>query len=632
MAASPWVERFRQRTVDARKALSSVTRGSRVFVGSGCAEPVRLVSALAEREDVADVEVIHIMTVGEAPYARAAKSGRFRHNAFFIGSNVRDAVAAGDADYTPVFLSEVPALFRTRRLPIDIALVSTTPPDAHGFCSLGVSVDVVKSAIEAAHCVIAEVNPNMPRTHGAGFVRVDDIDFFVENRSPVLEIPVSDPDDVSLAIGRFCADLVPHGATLQLGIGAIPNAVLGALRGKTDLGLHSEMISDGVMALIESGAINCRRKTLHTGKAVTSFCMGSRRLYDFVHDNPFFEFLPTEYVNDPFVIARNDRMISINSALQVDLTGQVCADSIGARFYSGIGGQVDFIRGAARSREGRSVLALPSTAKGGTLSRIVPTLTEGAGVVTTRGDVQTVVTEYGVAELKGRTVRERTLALISIAHPDFRADLLNAAKQKRFVTVDQIPWPQAGKPYPAELASTETFKGMEIRFRPIKPSDERLLREFFYSHSADTVYQRYHMPLKSLSHHQIQGLCTLDYDAQMALVGLVREGESERMVAVGRYALDRATGLAEVAFTVHDELQCRGIGTWLLDRLTAIARSRGIKGFVGFVLSSNARMLNLFHRSGFPVVSTLEDGIYTVTLRFPEGEPAPSASWPAGSR
>jgi len=627
MPEAAWKERYRVRTGDPRKAIAGIRRGSRVFVGSGCAEPVLLVTALGERDDLADVEVIHIMTIGQAPYAKAAQAGRFRHNAFFIGSNVREAVATGQADYTPVFLSEIPALFRTRRLPLDFALISTTPPDAHGFCSLGVSVDVVKSAVEAAEVVIAEVNPTMPRTHGGGFLHVDEIDLFVSNNDPILEIPIARSDDVSARIARFCADLVPHGATLQLGIGEIPNAVLAALKGKTDLGLHSEMISDGVIDLIESGAINCRKKTLHPGKAVTSFCMGSRRLYDFVHDNPFFEFLPTEFVNDPFVIAKNDRMISVNSALQVDLTGQVCADSIGTRFYSGIGGQVDFIRGASRSKEGRSILALPSTAKGGTLSRIVPVLTEGAGVVTTRGDVHTVVTEYGVAELKGRTVRERTLALISIAHPKFREELLAAAKQRRFVTVDQIPWPQGGKPYPAELESTETFKGLEIRFRPIKPADERLLREFFYSHSAETVYQRYHSPMKSLSPQQVQQLCTLDYDSQMALVGLMREGETEKIAAIGRYVLDRSTGIAEVAFTIHDKLQCRGIGTWLLTRLIEIARPRGIRGFVGYVLSGNVRMLNLFHRSGFPIVSTLEEGIYTVTITFAEGakETAPLA-------
>jgi acyl-CoA hydrolase len=409
--------------VSAAEALRCVTRGTRVFVGSGCAEPTVLVNALAEREDVADVEVLHIMTLGDAPYARAMSDRRFRHNAFFIGANVRQAVAAGAADYTPVFLSEIPRLFRSRRLPIDVALITTTPPDEHGFVSLGVSVDVVSAAVECARVVVAEVNPHMPRTHGASFLPVGRIDSFVETRAPILARPAAPPRATSLAIGRYCASLVPDGATLQLGIGEIPNAVAACLTAKHDLGLHTEMMSDNVIDLIDAGALTCARKTLLPGKAVTSFCMGTRRLYDRISDNPFFEFRPTEFVNDPFVIARNEKLLSINSALQVDLTGQVCADSVGSHFYSGVGGQVDFIRGAARSVGGRSIIALPSTAKAGTISRIVPTLTDGAGVVTTRAHVRTIVTEYGVAELFGRSLRERAAALIAIAHPDFRDEL-----------------------------------------------------------------------------------------------------------------------------------------------------------------------------------------------------------------
>jgi acyl-CoA hydrolase/GNAT superfamily N-acetyltransferase len=616
MPTPSWKERYEARTVAPAQALACVKRGSRVFVGSGCAEPVLLVRALAERPDVADVEVLHIMTVGHAPYAQAAQAGRFRHNAFFIGANVREAVARGAADYTPVFLSEIPGLFRTRRLRLDVALICVSAPDPHGWCSLGVSIDVVKSALESAELVIAEVNPRMPRTHGAGFVHVRDVDAFVPNDVPLLEVAPPEPDEVSRRIGRFVAGLVPNGATLQMGIGEIPNAALGALRDKTDLGLHTEMLSDGVIDLIEAGVINGRRKSWHPGKAVTSFCMGTRRLYDYVHDNPGFEFLPTEVVNDPTIIARNDRMISINSALQIDLTGQVCADSIGTRFYSGIGGQVDFIRGAARSKDGRSILALKSTAKDGTVSRIVPVLAEGAGVVTTRGDVHTVVTEYGVAELKGRTVRERARALISVAHPDFRGELLAAAKARSFVPMDQVPWPEGGLPYPAELESTERFKDLEVRFRPIRPSDERALRDFFYSHSAETVYQRYHAPVKVLMPKQIQELCTIDYDQHMALAGFVRDGEGERLVAVGRYVLDRATNLAELAFTVHDELQGRGIGTWLFERLRGIARGRGIEGFIAYVLPNNVKMLNVFHRGGMRLESAVEEGIITVTMRF----------------
>jgi acyl-CoA hydrolase/GNAT superfamily N-acetyltransferase len=609
--SSPWQEHYRLRSVDAAQALAALRPGNRVFVGSGCAEPVLLVSALAERQDLRDVEVLHIMTVGNAPYAKAAHAGRFRHNAFFIGSNVREAVGSGEADYTPVFLSEIPGLLRAGGLKPDVALISTSPPDAHGWCSLGVSVDVVRAASQTAGIVIAEVNPNMPRTHGDGFIHVDDVDFFVSNDVPILEIAVEPPDEVGMRIGRFCADLVPDGATMQLGIGGIPNAVLAGLAGKRDLGLHSEMISDGVVDLIESGVINGRRKTIHPGKAVTSFCLGTRRLYDFVHDNPAFAFLPTEYVNDPVVIARNSRMISINSALQVDLTGQVCADSIGSRFYSGIGGQVDFIRGAARSPGGRSILALPSTAKGGTVSRIVATLTEGAGVVTTRGDVHTIVTEYGVAEMKGRTVRERALSLISIAHPSFRSQLLEAARQRRFVPPSQEAWPAGGRPYPVELESRSTFKGSEIRFRPIRPADERLLRDFYYSRTQGSARAQ-----NPPGPEQIRSDCQVDYDRRLAIVGLAGEDREERMVAVARSDLDPATGLAELSFRVHEDLQGRGVGTWLFERILEAARARGAQGFTAQVPPSNIRMLHIFQRSGLEVTSSLEGGVIRVTMRF----------------
>lgn len=580
-----------------------------------------LVGALGARPDLADVEVMHIMTVGHAPYAKAEQTRRFRANAFFIGSNVREAVAHGAADYTPIFLSEIPGLFRSRRARLDVALVSTTLPDAHGFVSLGVSVDVVKAAVESADIVVAEVNPTMPRTHGASFVHVSDIDMFVRNDAPILESAPEKPDAIALGIGRFCASLIENGATLQMGIGDIPNAVLANLGDKQDIGIHTEMFSDGIIELIENGVITGKRKTLHPRKVVTSFCKGSRRLYDYVHDNPFFEFLPSEFVNDPFVIAKNDRMVSINSALQVDLTGQVCADSIGTRFYSGIGGQVDFIRGAARSAGGRSIIAIESTAKGGTLSRIVPTLAEGAGVVTTRGDVHTVLTEYGIAELKGRSVRERALSLISIAHPDFRAELLAAARNRHLVAADQVPWPEKGRPYPVELEARERFGDAEVFFRPLRPADERLVREFFYSHSPETVYQRYGAPLKSLTPQQIQDQCALDYDSEMAIAGFVRDGEGERIAALGRYELDRASGFADITFTVAEPFQGRGIGTWLFKRLCHIARERGIRGFNGAVLAGNAKMMGIFHKSGEPVESRLEDGKYLVTVRFGEKEP-----------
>ncbi len=604
------------KTATAEEAVACVTRGSRVFVGSGCAEPTVLVKALALREGVADVEVLQLMTMGNAPYIEAAAAGKFRTNAFFIGRNIRKAVAKAEADYTPIFLSEIPGIFRSRRLKVDVALISISEPDRHGYCSLGVSVDVVKAAVECARVVAAEVNPNMPRTHGAGFLHVQEIDHLVPVSEPILELPPPPPDAVTDRIGELCAGLVQDRATLQLGIGGIPNAVLANLGSKQDLGVHSEMFSDGIIDLIEGGVITGKHKTVHPRKVVTSFCMGTRRLYDFVDDNPFFEFLPTEFVNDPFVIAENDKMISINSALQVDLTGQVCADSIGTRFYSGIGGQVDFIRGASRSKEGRSIIALPSTAKGGTLSRIVGTLTDGAGVVTTRGDVDTIVTEYGIAELKGRTVRERTLALISVAHPDFRQELLAEARKRRFVTVDQVPWPEEGKPYPAEFETTATFDGTEIHFRPIRAADERLLREFFYSHSEETIYHRYRKPVRSLTHEQLQRLCNIDYDTEVALCGFVKDGGGERMVAVGRYLVDRASRFAEFYLTVHDDLQGKGVGSSLLAMLVETARGAGVKGFTATLLKDNLPMVRLLHRSGYAIQSALKEGLYKVVMPF----------------
>jgi acyl-CoA hydrolase/GNAT superfamily N-acetyltransferase len=615
-----WRERFANKVVDAATAVRKVARGSHVFVGSGCAEPQALVAALAARGDeLTDTEILHILTLGVAPYASPKFSGRFRHNAFFIGNNVRDAVLQGQADYTPVFLSEVPRLFRTRRIRIDVALIQVSPPDRNSYCSYGVSVDVVKAAAESAVMVIAEVNPQMPRTHGDSFVHVDAIDWLVPNDAAVLETPPPQVDEVSMQIGRFTADLVEPGATLQLGIGTIPQAVLMQLGGKEDIGLHTEMFSDSIIDLIECGIITNRKKTIHPGKTVTSFCIGTRRLYDFVDDNPAFEFRPSEYVNDPMVIARNDKMVAINSALQVDLTGQVCADSIGHHFYSGIGGQVDFIRGAARSRGGKPIIALPSTAKNGTISRIVPVLNEGAGIVTTRADVHYVITEYGVADLYGRNVRERTLALVSIAHPDFRNELLGAAKARRYVYAEQIPFPAAGRPYPKELERWVTFKGgLEVFFRPIKPSDERLLRDLFYSHSEQTVYMRYLTPVKKLSQQQIQAFVTLDYDQHMGIAGFLVQEDSEAMIAVGRYIVDPKTNLAEVAFTVHDDYQERGIGRFLLEDLKDIAQPRGVAGFTAQVLATNTRMMHLFHQCYSPLRSTIDGGVFDISCRFAE--------------
>ncbi len=430
-----WERIYHQRMTTAEDAVQRIRSGQRVFLTGNCSVPQTVLKALVQRAragEIDNVEIVQVLTVGDAEYVSPDLAGRLRVNTLFISANVRQAVHEGRADFTPVFLSEVPGLFR-KELPLDVALIHVSPPDEHGFCSFGVEVGITKPAAEAARVVIAEVNDRMPRTLGDSFIHVSKIDAFVPVSYNLPELPQGQPGEVQMRIAQHIAELIPDGATLQLGIGGIPDAVLYYLKDKRDLGIHTELFSDGVVELVEQGVITNERKTLHRGKIIVGFVLGSQRLYDFVDNNAMVEFHPTDYVNDPFVIAQNDNMVAINSAIEVDLTGQVCADSIGPKFYSGVGGQVDFIRGAARSKGGKPIIALPSTAKGGTISRIVATLKPGAGVTTTRNDVHYVVTEYGVAYLHGKTIRQRAEALIAIAHPDFRADLRREAKKLGFL-------------------------------------------------------------------------------------------------------------------------------------------------------------------------------------------------------
>jgi len=423
----------RQTTADA--AVEAVQSGHRVYIHNGCAEPVDLVEALTRRgPNLRDVEILHMATMGCAPYAHPEFEGHFRHNALFTGANVRRAVQEGRADYTPIFLSEIEGLFHAGALPIDVCLLQCTPADAYGYMSLGASIDVTLAAVQASRYVIAEINPRMPRTMGDTFLHASAVDAFVETSHPLVEYPAPEVTGVHQAIGRHVAGLIPDGATIQTGIGGIPEAVLGFLGGHDDLGIHSEMVPDGVIELMEKGVINNRRKRINTGKTVAGFVLGTRRLFEFIDNNPAFEFRATSYCNDPFVIAQNDRMVAINSALEIDLTGQVCSDSVGFTPYSGIGGQVDFLRGAARSKGGLPIIALPATAKDGTISRIVPSLRSGAGVVTSRGDVHYVITEHGVAYLHGKTLRQRAEALIRIAAPEFRQKLERQAIEAKILT------------------------------------------------------------------------------------------------------------------------------------------------------------------------------------------------------
>ena len=487
-----WQNEYQEMVSTAEDAVAHIQPGQRIFIATGCAQPQELVRALVARSDsLADTEIVDLLTLGEAPYAEAELVARFSVNSFFIGEAVRDIIQEGLGDYTPVFLSDIPRLISTGQISLDVALIQVTPPDENGMCSLGVAVDIVKSAAANARLVIAQVNPQMPRTLGDSMLHVYDLDFLVPVDAPILEVPPPELTEVTREIGEYVASLVEDGSTIELGIGEIPQSVLASLKDKKDLGIHTEMFTDAIIDMIEAGVINGRLKSRDRGKVVASFAVGTRRLYDYIDNNSTFSFNPTEYVNDPFVIAQQHKMVAINVALEVDLTGQVCADSLGERFYSGIGGQVDFNRGAARSQGGKAIIAMPSTARDGEVSRIVCRLSPGAGVVTTRGDVHYVVTEYGVAYLHGKSVQERALALISIAHPKFRAQLMKDAIETKYVRAELagfgekiVVGPKSGR------TSFLLDDGTQLTIRPVHPTDEPRVREMLYSLSAESIYTR----------------------------------------------------------------------------------------------------------------------------------------------
>jgi 4-hydroxybutyrate CoA-transferase len=429
-----WKAHYENIRMDAQSAAKMVRSHDRVFVGGNVAAPIPMLYALRERAGTLEqVELLHLLFVGEDPLASADMAGHFRHTVLFVGSADREAVQEGRAAYLPVHLHDIPQLFKSGALPIRVAIVSTAPPDEHGYLSLGVECLASLAAVEVADVVIAVVNDKMPRTLGDCFIPVQKLNAVVETSFPLPELTIEPPSPVHTRIGQLVGSLVEDGATLQLGIGAIPDAVVAALSGKRDLGVHTEMVSDRVMDAIEAGVITGARKTLHPGKVVATFAMGSRALYDYIDNNPLFEIRPADYTNNPFIIAQNEKMVAINSALEVDITGQVCAESVGKKIFSGFGGQLDFIRGAAMSKGGVPIIALPSTAAGGKLSRIVPELQRGAGVVTTRADVHYVVTEYGIAQLYGKTLRQRVRELMEVAHPDFRADLEREAWERKLL-------------------------------------------------------------------------------------------------------------------------------------------------------------------------------------------------------
>lgn len=620
-----WQQKYEDMISTPARALSHVQSGQRVFIGTGCAEPVGLVAAMTKRAgELADVELVQLITKGKAPYADKRLAESFTINAFFIGSNVRNMIQEGMGDYTPILMSDVPGLLNSGMLPLDVVLIQVTPPDCQGKVSLGISVDIVRSAADNGSLVIAEVNPNMPWTHGDSLIDIFDLDILVPVDEPIIERESHTIHPVSVKIASEVAALIPHGSTLEFGLGRIPGfgripqAVMNFLHEKKNLGIHTEMISDSIIDLIESGAVNGSRKTVDRGRVTTSFCMGSKKLYDYIDDNPMFCFRPTEYVNNTRVIGKQKKMVSINMALEIDLTGQVCSDSVGGRFYSGIGGQVDFNRGASYSEHGRSIITMPSTNIEGTRSRIVSVLQPGSGVVITRGTVHYIVTEYGVAYLHGKSIQERVMALISIAHPDFRAQLFQEAVENKYLRPNLSGLGDRFMVVGEEFMRTSHLleNGTQVSFRSIRSTDEPYMRDLLYDLSQETIYYRFMGQQQRFTHRQIQDFVYIDHRHDVALVGTVPEAHGEDIIAVGRYYLNERNNMAEVAFVIRDGWQNMGMGSFMFRHLMTIAKRNGIAGFTAEVLRDNRRMQAIFNHSGYKVISTIEEGVYSFVIDF----------------
>jgi len=613
MAGHDW----RSRETSAAAAVAGIRPGASVFVGTACATPRTLVHALeASEERLADVELVHFLTDGVVPELGGDPYSRFRHRVFFVGTDVRPLVAEGKAEYVPISAAQVHRLIENGRLPIDVAFVQVAPPDAEGRCSLGVSVDLTLTAARHARRVVAEVNPRMPRTRGDSAIPAESIDRWVAVDAPVIEYVHPPVDEVAERVARYVARIIDDGATLHVGLGRVPNEMLRYLTNRRDLGIHSDVITDPLVDLVEQGVVTGARKSVHRGEVVASYCMGTRRLYDLVDDNPAFRFHPLDYVCRPDVLAAQHQLVSVTQAFAVDLTGQVCADQFAGELYGGVSTQPDFLRGAAASQGGKPIVCLASRTDDGA-SRIRPLLEEGEGVAVARSDVHYVVTEYGIAYLFGRSIRERALALIEIAHPSVREELLAAAKELGYLGPKQAL--KSRRDYPVEEERRVALRGgEEVLVRPSKATDVRAMQDLFYSLREEDVYTRFFTKLDSFSDAKAQHLCTVSYEDEMAFVAVLGDLEQERIVGGCCYYLDPSTNLADVAYMIHPDWQGKGLGTVLQARLVEYARQRGLRGFTADVLTANQGMIKVFEKSGCRIERRVVSGVYELKLLFGE--------------
>jgi acyl-CoA hydrolase/GNAT superfamily N-acetyltransferase len=615
-------DQYPEKVASTENIFSKIRAGDRIFIATGCGEPQQLVKMLAEYVEshpkaFFDTEILHVWTLGVAPYSDEKLKNNFRQNSFFISHLTRKAVNEGAADYTPIFLSEVPELFRRRQVQVDVALVQVSSSDEHGFCSLGVSIDITRAAVENAKLVIAQVNAHNPRVHGDTFIHISKIDYLVLYDEPLLEYnqPSLDPGVIE-KIGHYAARIIEDGDTIQVGYGSVPNGILAYLGEKKQLGVHTEMLGDGLIELMKKGVIDNSLKNRNRGKLVASFCMGTKKTYDFIDDNPAVLFKGIDYTNSPLVIAGHDRMTAINSALEIDLSGQASAESLGSTFYSGIGGQANFMRGAVLAREGKNILALQSTTRDDENSRIVPALKEGAGVTLTRGDIHYVVTEYGIAYLHGKNIRERAMSLIAIAHPKFRPWLIEEARKRYLIYPDQAFLPGEKGEYPVHLEAYRTTRqGVQLLLRPVKINDEPLIKEFYYSLSDQSIYRRFlsirhHLPHAELQKHFV----VIDYTREMAIVA-VRNVQGKDVVAgLAQYCIGEDSLSAEISIVVRDDSQKKGIGFELLTYLVGVAKNQGLHTLTADILPDNLPVFSLIEKLGLQYERKWDSGLIHIII------------------
>jgi acyl-CoA hydrolase/RimJ/RimL family protein N-acetyltransferase len=618
---SYWADNYVEKQTTADQALGHIRPGQRVFIGSSCGEPQHLVNKLSEASiRFTDLEIVRLLCIESGPLtlvANRSHSQQFNIRSFYLGSSASKKIHRDKRFTTPINLSQIPHLFKSRMMPINAALIQASPPDDFGWMSLGVSVDITLAACESADIVICQTNPNMPRVLGTSFIHVNDVDYIVEHEEPLLTIQPLPELETANTIARHISRLINDGSTLQTSLGVTNQALMICLSEKNDLGIHSQYLSDGLMQLFSMGVITNKKKGFNNGKIVAGSAVGSNLLYEFIDDNPSIEFHPSDYINNPSFIARNNAMTSLNTAHSIDLTGQVAADALPYNNYTGINGLLDFTRGAAMSKGGKSIIMLTSTSDHGKKSNIVPNLYDIA-VVVPRGDVQFVATEYGVVNLFGKTLQERAMALISIAHPDFRDELFSKAKELDLIDINR-KFKQAIKSvYPLKYEETITINDIPIMFRPAKPIDERGIQEHYYTMNRGDIVSRFFHEKKSFVHDQIDTTFETDYINDLSIIATIGELGFEKIIAVGEYFRNSIINMAEIAFSVSKEYQGMGIAQILQRKIARAAMENKIKGLVAYTSPKNKRMVKLFKKLPYEIESKKENDILILSCLFPD--------------